>query len=80
VAKRPYLNELDVPEWAELALDQTEHRTRNRGRLQHAALSRGGDSGPPSGKELWSNEGGWDSANGLKMAGSGRRVDPLHPR
>ena len=26
VAKRPDLNELDVPEWAELALDKTEWR------------------------------------------------------
>jgi hypothetical protein len=26
VAKRPDLNELDVPEWAELALDKVERR------------------------------------------------------
>jgi hypothetical protein len=26
MAKRPDLNELDVPEWAELALDKTEWR------------------------------------------------------
>jgi hypothetical protein len=26
VVKRPYLNELDVPEWAELALDNVEWR------------------------------------------------------
>jgi hypothetical protein len=26
VAKRPDLNELDVPEWAELALDKTQWR------------------------------------------------------
>ena len=35
---------------------------------------------PLSGKELSHNEGGWGSANGLKMAGSGRRADLLHPR
>jgi hypothetical protein len=28
VAKRPDLNELDVPEWAELALDKVEWRKR----------------------------------------------------
>jgi hypothetical protein len=33
-----------------------------------------------SGKELSHNEGGWGSADGLKMAGSGRRADLLHPR
>jgi hypothetical protein len=34
VAKRPDLNELDVPEWAELALDKVEWRKL----LQHIAL------------------------------------------
>jgi hypothetical protein len=28
VAKRPDLNELDVPDWAELALDEIERRKR----------------------------------------------------
>ena len=35
VAKRPDLNELDVPEWAELALDKVEWR-----KLLHAAAHR----------------------------------------
>ena len=35
VAKRPDLNELDVPEWAELALDKVEWRKL----LQRIALS-----------------------------------------
>jgi hypothetical protein len=30
VAKRPDLNELDVPEWAELALDKVERRKRSQ--------------------------------------------------
>ena len=34
VAKRPDLNELDVPEWAELTLDEVERRKL----LQHIAL------------------------------------------
>ena len=36
VAKRPDLNELDVPEWAELALDKVERRKL----LQRIALWR----------------------------------------
>ena len=44
VAKRPDLNELDVPEWAELALDKVERRKL----LQRIALWRYiyGDSEP----------------------------------
>jgi hypothetical protein len=42
VAKRPDLNELDVPEWAELALDKVE----NGGSYCSASPSRDGDSEP----------------------------------
>jgi hypothetical protein len=42
MAKRPDLNELDVPEWAELALDKIEWRKP----LQFIALSRDGGSEP----------------------------------
>jgi hypothetical protein len=41
VAKRPDLNELDMPEWAELSLDKVEWR-----KLLHASPSRDGDSEP----------------------------------
>ena len=41
VAKRPDLNELDVPEWAELALDKVEWRS-----YCSASPSRDGDSEP----------------------------------
>jgi hypothetical protein len=42
VAKRPDLNDLDVPEWAELALDKVERRKL----LQRISPSRDGDSEP----------------------------------
>jgi hypothetical protein len=42
VAKRPDLNELDVPEWAELALDKKS----NGGSYCSASPSRDGDSEP----------------------------------
>jgi hypothetical protein len=35
VAKRPDLNELDVPEWAELALDKVEWRKRELATAAH---------------------------------------------
>jgi hypothetical protein len=43
VAKRPDLNELDVPEWAELALDKVEWRELT---AAHRPLARDGDSEP----------------------------------
>jgi hypothetical protein len=42
VVKQPDLNELDMPEWAQLALDNIEWRKL----LQRIALYRDGDSEP----------------------------------
>ena len=38
MAKRPDLNELDVPEWAELALDKIGRRELATARLQRIAI------------------------------------------
>jgi hypothetical protein len=54
VAKRPDLNELDVPEWAELALDKVEWMENGGSKLYCSASPAGdGDSEPQAGRSNW---------------------------